>query len=206
MDFDITWKEPTEAQVAALEHACRCLGGKWEEFPEPHTWHHLVVARSEHRAHMVDGGHYDYVLDDFDLAEMIATADRSLWYTQAKTWRQAPPTEYGESYQKITQLASAFVCRVVEWGYRDGKWWDLTATHPNLALRVLGVASLLEFNRMTYELTHVRDTRHALRVVLCDEVGPMVSAGWRTLPTLLVPRLNVRKITRLLGTPDYPPA
>ena len=31
MEWDYTWREPTEAQIAALKHAHHCLGGKDED-------------------------------------------------------------------------------------------------------------------------------------------------------------------------------
>ena len=157
IDFDSTWKEPTDAQIAAIHHVYRCLGKKKDTVPPQGQWHTLVLGEANRRAWMVDHDHFDYELGPFDYAEMMLTADRSLWYSQAKAWAEKGPDKYGEEYQRIAEIASSFVKSIVEWGYQDGAWWDLAKIEPDVDKRTIATVALLDFNRMnSVSYTHLR--------------------------------------------------
>ena len=64
-------------------------------------------------------------LTEFQVAELILTADRSLWYTQAKNWSEKPP-DIGEA-QPIWQAACKAIIEIVDLGYDEEAkmWWPL---------------------------------------------------------------------------------
>jgi len=204
MDFDYSWREPTGAQLAALEHVYCCLGEKG--IPEhPLTLHQQVLIESNRRVAAVDADILDYGLSPFDLAEMMLTADDSLWYAQAKAWAEGRTPDKdgrGKAVAQAFQLAGAAIVRIVEWGYQDAKWWDLQAMFPDPSKRAIAVCSIIEANRLVYELTHFSRGTSAWDVVraLAANDTLLISGSFAHLPFLLVPRLDVKKITRLLGT------
>jgi len=203
MEFDFSWKKPTEAQVAALEHAHRCLGGK--DLPPQDTWHTIVLAQASGRAHMVDCDRFDYKLNGFDLAEMMLTADGSLWYTQAKAWEKGDTPECEERGKDVIQafqLAGVTAVAIVEWGYQDGKWWDLEQIFPHPAARAMAVISLIEAVRLVDFMNTPTSAGDMMLRAISDDVGTLLSQGWRLLPKLLVPKLNMRRIKKLLPRPN----
>ena len=203
MDFDFSWKDPNEAQIAALKYVTQALGGKDEDIPPQPQWHALVVAESQRRAMAVDADMFDYELGPFDLAEMMLTADNSLWYTQAKAWAKGDTPEKdgrGKNVVKSFQFAGASICKIVEYGYRDGVWWDVAKIWPGVPQRAISLVSIVEAKRLTYELTHVRSGAEAVRAVLMEDIGPVISAGISHLPVLLIPEKLERKVYRFLGS------
>jgi len=203
MDFDYSWKDVTEAQIAALKHAHRSLGGKDEDLPPQDQWHALVVAESQRRAMMVDADMFDYKIGPFDLAEMMLTADNSLWYTQAQAWAKGDtPLKdgRGEKVVKVFQLAGVAICKIVEYGYQDGEWWNVEKIWASAAQRAVALVGIVEAKRLVYELTHVKSAKAAVRAVLMEDIGPVISAGISHLPTLLMPERLERQVARLLST------
>jgi len=205
MEFDFSWKEPTEAQIAALKHAHRCLGGKKGDLPPQALWHRLVLAQASGRAHMVDCDRYDYELSEFDLAELMLTADASLWYTQAKAWvkGETPGREgRGKDVIKAFQVAGAAAVKIVERGYQDGKWWDLEQIFPHPAARALSIVSIIEAVRLVDLMDTPTSAGDMLLRAISDDLGTVLSQGWRLLPKLLMPGLNMGKIKKLLSQPN----
>jgi hypothetical protein len=82
---------------------------------------HTAIGRSL----AVDAGIYHgaaFVIDEYDIAENIITAKDSLWYVQAQKWITKPPCEVPETFTAACQ----FIVDVVNLGYADNVWWDLS--------------------------------------------------------------------------------
>lgn len=126
ISFDFTWKEPTERQIKALEYVYNALGIKHQELPNGITHHMLVSQRAMGRALAVDAGVYDgfvHKQTEYDLAELMLLSDKSLWYTQAKSWAEKKP-----DFAPITwQAACKFIVRIIDLGYDEENktWWNL---------------------------------------------------------------------------------
>ena len=64
-------------------------------------------------------------LTEFQTAEFIITADKSLWYSQAKAWSEKPPEKVAVTWQ----MACVVIVDIVDSGYNAEKkmWWDMTS-------------------------------------------------------------------------------
>ncbi len=95
MDYDMTWREPTEAQLAAWRHCCKVMripkkDMAWFDTPGRHHWQ--VVHQSTGRAYAVDadvfsGGPHE--LTPHDLAELMLLSQRSLFTPKLRAGRMA---------------------------------------------------------------------------------------------------------------------
>ncbi len=126
IDFDVTWNYPTEPQLAALDFAYRALGIRRPEPKLPFDHHFLVTYQALGRSLAVDVGILSgavFRLNEYDYAELITLASKSLWYTQAKQWAEHPPENVPETWRD----ACVFIVNVVDLGYdaESKKWWDL---------------------------------------------------------------------------------
>lgn len=91
IEFDMTWRNPSEAQNAAL-----------------------AVAMKMKPRHVTE----------FEAAEFIILAKESLWYTQAKRWKDEPPKNTPRTWQAACQ----FIFDVVNLEYDESSkmWWNLS--------------------------------------------------------------------------------
>lgn len=134
MEYDVTWRNPSEAQLAALDYACKALGTKPLKERGVITHHFMVQSEAIGRALMVDSGvAYKSGMSEYDYAEIILLAEHSLWYVECKN-------------KADKWNACKFIMDVVSLGYRDGKWWDLsrldeqTVKNGVASLKILGLA------------------------------------------------------------------
>ena len=112
VDFDMTWKNPTEAQEAALAIAMTRTKG--------------------HGMSLGKGYRYDddplgnRPMTEFQIAELMCMADKSLWYTQAKGWMENPPKNVTGEGIEMWKHACKFIVDVVDSGYNatTKKFWD----------------------------------------------------------------------------------
>jgi hypothetical protein len=58
-------------------------------------------------------------LTEFETAEMMCLANKSLWYTQAKSWAKEPPANVKDESAKFWQEACQFIVDVVDMGYDE---------------------------------------------------------------------------------------
>lgn len=209
MDFDISWREPTEAQLAALDHVCAVLGVPEKERPTncPISLHQQVMIEANRRAYAVDADLYKEAgkLSLFDYAEMILMADESLWYTQAKGWVEGNTPgkdSWGKDAVRIFGLAGTTIVKIVDWGYQDGKWWNLEAIYPNAIQIAIAVSLIVEASRLI-EVVNTPASAHDLVTRLMPEgAGYFHSSGLHIFPRLLIPKLNIRYIKKLLSEPE----
>lgn len=190
MNFDITWKEPTEPQLAAWELACNVLGVKKEERKWCHDNHHIMVIwESTRRAMAVDAeicAGPAHEMTPYTLAEMILVADNSLWYTQAKRWQEGktpfPDVEAWEKVKSVFQFAGDAVVKIVDQGYKNGRWWDLNGLWINKGVMALQLAAILDATRMLNGTSYI------------------LSQGWQWFPRILMPKLNIKQLTQMLAS------
>lgn len=235
VEYDTTWREPTEPQLAAWRHACKAMripkkDMVWFDTPGRHHWQ--VVHQATGRVFAVDadvfsGGPHE--LTPHDLAELMLLSQKSLWYTQAAGWKdgdtpfmgrmsyskkarmlaratgadkgepEEEPFDIGERFQNIFKLAGDIVVKVVDWGYQDGVWWDLTSIYADAAVAALGMTAVLEAVRIIDSVNTPKDGFDTLWRVLSDDTSYMLSQGMRWFPKLLLPRLNTKTLTKMLG-------
>lgn len=170
MDIDMTWRKPSEAQAAALDHAMR--------YAEP------ALKRINRRG---PDQEWTPPITEFHIAEMMCTAESSLWYSQACTWAE------GKGYPAkgadlVWQLAGKAIKELVAHGYQDEKWWDPEKIWTNPNIRATAVLSIVEVTRMT-------------RYLRGRTLG-INSAFFEILPYLVEPRLKVERIIKTLDMGD----
>ena len=196
MDFDISWKEPTEMQLEAWKHACNAMGipKKDREWAEKGNRHHMLVMHNAiGRSLAVDAEIYSgpaHKMTPYDLAEMMLTAHGSLWFTQAKGWAggNTPPYCADEKTTRVFQIAGQAIVKIVDWGYRDGRWWNLEAIWPDPKTRALTVAAIIDACRMAR--------------LIAQNTMAIQSGGFAYLPLLIVPKLNIKQAERNLAQGD----
>jgi hypothetical protein len=134
MEYDVTWRNPSVEQLAALEYACKALGTKPLKERGVITHHFMVKSEAIGRSLMVDSGvAYKSGMSEYDYAELILLAEHSLWYVECKN-------------KADRWSACKFILDVVSLGYKDGKWWDLSRMDEQVvkdgvaSLKILGLA------------------------------------------------------------------
>ena len=180
IELDITWKNPGQAQLDALAHAQKYLGVS----PKTQFSHHMfVLSQAIGRSAAADAGViYKDTFSVYDLAELMIMAPRSLWYTQAQSWCAGNTG----ALPKEMKLAGEAITQVVEWGYQDGKWWDIDAIWPDVAQRVLAMSFVLEAARLTRDIN-----QHTLM---------LYSSGFQQVPRMMIPKLKPDVVYKYLAT------
>ncbi|MFH1484948.1 MAG: hypothetical protein ABIH46_02660 [Chloroflexota bacterium] len=205
MDFDISWKEPTEAQLAAFELACDALGVTRADREYMRGHHHMMVMlESTRRAMAVDAEIYSgpaHAMTPYTLAEMVLLADGSLWYTQAKGWAEGNVPKSLEQFKPVFMMAGIATKRIVEWGYQDGKWWDVKSIWPESQWpgMALQLSAILEAVRLVDAINTPRDAKDLVMRVLNDDTGYLLSPGWRWFPKCIMPGLDLKLLTKMMG-------
>lgn len=171
-DFDMSWADPSEAQLAALAHVHKCLGRRMPELPDGLT--HSAIVRMEYvgKCLAVDTGH-TYKLSEYDLAEMMCLADKSLWLSEARRWAGVTPkvdTPESKAAASVFTSAGDTVTRVVELGFSDGVWWNLA------------------------KLWEAREIADRMVKLLVLATGRHSSSCWPYIPMLMLPGLSTRKL------------
>ncbi len=121
-NLDLSWKNPPKEQLAALEFACKKkvkIGGR--KLPN------FVLLDAMVRYEVENS---DYL----EIAEFICLAENSLWYSQAKTWKETPPNIFDEEKSReVCKKASKLICDIVESGYDSelNMWWGNTLAPTN---------------------------------------------------------------------------
>jgi len=236
MEYDYSWRNPTEAQLAAWEKACDALGvcKKDREWMREHH-HTTMMIEVSRRAYAVDAEIYRgpaHAMTPYTLAEMILQADSSLWYTQAKGWADGntpfkrvesphhkeygiaqsagiqhgipkptgPSFDVGEKFGNIFRLAGSTVVKIVDWGYQDRVWWHIPSIYGNnTGMAALGISVVIEAVRLVDEITRPRSVFSYLSAGMDSEMLYTISPGWRWFPRILLPKLNVNKMTEILA-------
>lgn len=118
-DLDLSWKNPPKEQLAALEFACKKkvkVGGR--ELPN------FVLLEATIK-YQVENSDY------LEIAEFVCLGEDSLWYTQAKLWKETPPNVFvDEQSKEIWKSSCKLICDIVESGYdaQLNMWWSHTLT------------------------------------------------------------------------------
>jgi hypothetical protein len=209
MDFDMSWRDPTEVQLAALDHVCAILGVPEKEHPKNITisLHQQVMIEASRKAYAVDVELYQEAgkLSLFDYAEMILMADQSLWYTQAKRWAEGNTPgkdSWGKDVAMIFAVAGQAIVKIVDWGYQDGKWWNLEAIYPNTTHRATAICFIIEANRLIRVVNTPTSAYDLVTRLMPEGAGYFHSSGLHVFPQLLVPKLNIKYIKKLLSEPN----
>lgn len=134
-EYDPTWKNPSEAQNAALEHALK--------YAEP------FLSRLQRQSEKAE--EFYPPITEFDIAEMMCIADSSLWYSQAKSWAEGKGFP-AQGADNVFQLAGSAIKRLVESGYSNNKWWDATQVWDNPQVIALSLVSIVEVVRLLREI------------------------------------------------------
>lgn len=134
MTIDFTWKEPTEEQTAALDHAMRCAEPALQRINRQHPDEEWAPPVTE-----------------FHIAEMMCMAAGSLWYTQACQWAEGKGFP-ARGADRVWKLAGEAIKKIVAHGYQDGRWWDPEKIWESPNARAISVVSLVEITRMTRKL------------------------------------------------------
>jgi len=204
MDFDMSWKNPTEAQLAALRYVCEAF--KLKDYDDLAKYaHQNVLDAVTGRALAADAEIYHgapYKFSPYDYAEIILMADGSLWYTQAKAWAegQTPSDPRLSEVGDVFKLAGETAKKIVEWGYQDGKWWDIDAIFPHKGKRALYFATILEAVRLVDEANTPTSAMDLISSLCNNNTGTILSSGWRTLPILLMPTFDPDKLKKMATT------
>jgi len=123
IDFDITWANPSEAQAQAFNIAMKLTKGRGMKL-----------------------GKHDYKpLTEWELAEFICLASKSLWYHQAKEWTNKPPVK-NEPEATIIKKACQFIVDVVDSGYdaENKLWWNMKKyDKPELLVKYILLADFM---------------------------------------------------------------
>ena len=119
MDFDYSWREPTEAQLAAWEMACTALKVTRKDRDSMCERHHtMVMMEASLRAYAVDADvpHGPaHGMTPYTLADMVLLADGSLWNTQAKSWANGnmPSFIKDEGAKTVFKQGAANIVRII---------------------------------------------------------------------------------------------
>ena len=127
MDIDITWKDPSKAQEAALAHVMV-------------TCKQFMRSRSACNAG----------LTEFMLAEMMCMAESSLWYAQARSWSEGKYPAKGAD--DVFRMAGTAIVKLVDLGYSKGKWWDASQVWDDPLRIALHLTSIVEAVRLLREI------------------------------------------------------
>jgi len=200
VEFDMTWKEPTEAQLDAWRHCCRAMKVSKKDmqwFEEDVSRHRLQVSfQSQGRILAVDADQLNNSVHDqtpWDLAEMMWMADKSFWYNQASAWAKGKTPEYcaDEGTSRVFQLGGQAIVSVVDWGYQDGEWWNINKAFSRPGQATIYLGAMVDTCRMAR---------------LASRKSTYISSAMFTyLPSMILPpRANIRNIERALsmGTED----
>lgn len=192
-ELDLSWKNPSAEQLAALHHVFDAFKVKPNdrEFMLKRA-HFLVVNAARGRALAVDAEIYSggpHEMSVFDWAEFMVLAPRSLWYSQAKGWIESEDfgiagARIDDGTAKLWRTAAKAVVEIVDRGCQDGKWWDHGAIWPDPTVRAVTLASIVD---LCINVSKVARSTLAVH-----------SAGFAHLPRLLLPWLNLSQAERWL--------
>jgi hypothetical protein len=182
-DFDITWKNISEAQAAALAYASKCGSA--------------IIRASMHQGE----GEWHPPITEFNIAEMICLSKDSLWYIQAKSWAEGvTPYKEGRGAKVVQafQAAGKVIVALVDKGYSEGVWFDPTQTWEDSTIAALSLASISEACRLLVAL------ERSINVfdILAMESAPLISSWLRSIDRLLQPYVARGRAWKLLETQE----
>jgi hypothetical protein len=172
MEFDITWKNVSEAQAAALEHVTK-HARKWLDSQK-----------------MFPGGlegEFVSPLTEFDLAEMMCMGKNSFWYSQARSWAEGGTVPV-ENLRDVFKLAGEAIVKLVDLGYSNGKWYDASQVWDNTSVLALHLAAIVEVARV---ISTIR-----------GRTLTVYSNFFEILPYLMIPGLDVKNAVKAIGASD----
>lgn len=129
-EFDMTWKNPGKAQVAALDYAGKHAG---------------PFLRRANRQR--SGAEWSPPLTEFMVAEMMCIAKSSLWYTQARMWSEGKGFP-APGADPVFLVAGRTILRLVDLGYSNDVWWDARQAWDDPRVISMHLASIIDVVRM----------------------------------------------------------
>ena len=213
MDFNMTWDHPTQAQIDALHHVCKCLHIKLNTAIPMRV---QALSQVNRRAWASDDGIDDpkaYALGPYDYAEMMLMADKSLWYIQAEGWAAGDTPQRngrGSKVSPVFEKAGETIVKLVDWGYHDSEWWNPLKVWDNKFDAALRMSTILEAANLLDVLSHVppQPTGDPMSnrgewadwINFLTQPPELYSGAFQSLPMLFLPGLDTRWLRKILAS------